>query len=67
MAQVAISARAATSRAPVALEGGPVAGELEAEGGRLGMDAWLPADGQRYGHAPVRAFADRGDDGVDIL
>ncbi len=47
MAQVAISLRAATSRARPRVEGGVVAGELQAEGGGLGMDAVAAADGER--------------------
>ena len=47
MAQVAISSRAATSRCAARVELGIGAGQLEAEGGRLGVDAVAAADGQR--------------------
>ena len=39
--------RGARARALAAREGGVVAGELQAEGGRLGMDAVAAADGRR--------------------
>ena len=47
MAQVAISARAATRPRAAARELGVVSGELDAEGRRLGMDAVAAADAER--------------------
>ena len=47
IAQVAISARACSQAPPVARELGVEAGELQAEGGRLGVDAVRAADAGR--------------------
>ncbi len=48
IAQVEISSRAATSRARARDELGVEPAQLEAEGGRLGMDAVAAADGGRH-------------------
>jgi len=50
----------------VALEGGPVAGQLQPECRGLGMDAVAAADGQRMGMFQ-RTLADRRDDRVQVL
>ena len=47
IAQVAISRRAACEALAVARELGPVPGELQPEGGRLGVDAVAAPDGRR--------------------
>ena len=48
IAQVEISSRAATSRARARREFRVGEGELEAEGGGLGVDSMRPADGRRH-------------------
>ena len=65
MAQVAISARAATRRSRLRGEVGVDAGQLEAEGRRLGVDAVAAADGRRV-LVLVRAALERGQQSVEI-
>ncbi len=65
MAQVATSLRAATRRSRRARELGIGLGELEAEGGRLGMDAVRAADGRRQ-LVLEGAALERGEQRVDI-
>ena len=48
MAQVAISSRAFTNRAPRAGKFGIIGGQLNAEGGGFGMDAVAAPDGRRH-------------------
>ena len=55
MAQVEISSRAATRRGASARKLGIGDGELEAEGGRLGVDSMRPADGR--GHLMLEGAA----------